>query len=54
MAEFFHMGGYAAFVWTAYGLSAAMLVVLLLRSIRGAKNTAEQVEAMRRRRREAE
>jgi heme exporter protein D len=25
--EFFHMGGYAGFVWTAYGLTALVLVL---------------------------
>ena len=26
MAEFFNMGGYAFFVWTCFGLTAAILV----------------------------
>ncbi|MFQ5659669.1 MAG: heme exporter protein CcmD [Gammaproteobacteria bacterium] len=30
IAEFFHMGGYALYVWSAYGLS---LLVLLLNFI---------------------
>jgi heme exporter protein D len=54
MSEFFHMGGYAEFVWTAYGLSAVALTLLLVRSIRRAKETSAQVEAMRRMRKEAE
>jgi heme exporter protein D len=32
--EFFHMGGYAFYVWTAYGLMAAILLANLLLSIR--------------------
>ena len=27
MSEFFHMGGYAAYVWSAYGLSVVVLVL---------------------------
>ena len=26
MNEFFHMGGYAFFVWTSYGLAALVLI----------------------------
>ena len=54
MAEFLHMGGYAAFVWTAYGLTAAALLVLAITSIRGARKTRERVEALRPRRRKGE
>jgi heme exporter protein D len=28
MSEFFAMGGYAAYVWPAYGISAAALLAL--------------------------
>jgi heme exporter protein D len=28
LTEFFNMGGYAAFVWTSYALSAAVLIGL--------------------------
>jgi heme exporter protein D len=34
MAEFFAMGGYGAFVWPAFGLSAIVLVALLVTSVR--------------------
>ncbi len=30
MSEFFHMGGYAAYVWPAYGLALLVLIVNLL------------------------
>lgn len=30
LAEFFAMGGYAAFVWPAYGIAAAVLLALAL------------------------
>ena len=39
MAEFFHMGGYAAFIWPAYGLSAFVLIVLTIMSLRAFKAT---------------
>lgn len=26
MSEFFHMGGYAFYVWTSYGLAALVLI----------------------------
>ncbi len=27
MAEFLHMGGYGAYVWSAYGIAALVLIV---------------------------
>ncbi len=32
--KFFDMGGYAAFVWPAFGLSALVLIVLFIVSLR--------------------
>lgn len=52
MAEFFDMGGYAAFVWTAYGLSAGALVWLALSTRSRLKATDENVSLMRARRKE--
>jgi heme exporter protein D len=37
MADFFAMGGYADFVWAAYGLTAAVLTVLVAASLRRLK-----------------
>lgn len=34
MSQFFEMGGYAAFVWPAYAITAAVLVGLLIVTIR--------------------
>lgn len=50
MTEFLNMGGYAAFVWTAYGLSVVSLVVLVMRSRARANAAQLQVDAMRRHR----
>jgi heme exporter protein D len=37
MSEFFAMGGYAAYVWTCYALSAAVLAGLALSSVKRLK-----------------
>lgn len=50
MSEFLHMGGYAAFVWSAYGLSAVSLVLLVMVSRSKAKAAQAQVDVMRKRR----
>ncbi len=34
MDPFFAMGGYAAFIWPAYGATAAILIGLLIASVR--------------------
>ncbi len=34
MAEFFHMGGYAFYVWTSYGLTLIVLVANILSPLR--------------------
>lgn len=33
MTEFLHMGGYAAFVWPAYGLTVLVIAALVWQSI---------------------
>jgi heme exporter protein D len=35
LSDYLHMGGYAFYVWGAYGLAAIILVGLLLASLRG-------------------
>lgn len=51
MAEFFNMGGYAGFVWTAYAVSAAALIWLAVSSSKQLKETGKAVDAARARRR---
>jgi len=59
MAEYLAMGGYAAFVWPAYGVTLLALVGILwssLASLRAAERRAAQFDALsprRRARREA-
>ena len=35
MTEFLHMGGYAGYVWPAYGIAALGLIALVWNSLRG-------------------
>ena len=42
------MGGYAAYVWTAYGFAALVLVVLLVQSWRSARRRDAELEQVRR------
>jgi heme exporter protein D len=48
LTEFFAMGGYAAYVWTAYGFAALVLVVLLVHSWRSARRRDAELEQVRR------
>jgi len=45
MNEFFAMGGYAAYVWPAYGLAAAILIGVWIASVRSLKARETEVEA---------
>lgn len=44
MAEFFEMGGYAAYIWPAYGVAAGAIVGLFIWSWRGLAK-AQRAEA---------
>ena len=46
MAEFFNMGGYAFFVWTSYGIAAA---ILLLNAILPIQRKREIMNSIKRR-----
>lgn len=49
MTAFFHMGGYAAFIWPAYGLTALVIVGLVWQSIadyRAQSAFAEKLEKL--------
>ena len=55
--SFFEMGGYAAFVWPAFGAAAPIMIALLLLSIRAmrAREAAlRALEATARRQRDAD
>lgn len=56
MAEFFHMGGYGVFVWSAYGIAAAVLIGLTISTLAGLGRASAELKdlealAPRRRRR---
>jgi len=48
MSEFFTMGGYATFVWPAYGITALVMLGLLvdtLHRLRARRRRLEQLES---------
>lgn len=54
MAEFFHMGGYAVYVWSAYGVVAFVLIALTLWTVLSLSRSASELndlEALQPRRR---
>ena len=46
MAEFFAMGGYAAYVWPSYGLTAVVMIGLLALSLRELKDNQATLKAL--------
>ena len=44
MTEFFHMGGYAAYVWSSYGLALIILLPALLLPIRENKRLIKKLK----------
>lgn len=49
MAEFFHMGGYGVYVWSAYGIAAVVLLVNFLQPIRHKRTILKTLLQARRR-----
>ncbi|MBT3707314.1 MAG: heme exporter protein CcmD [Proteobacteria bacterium] len=50
MLEFFQMGGYAAYVWPAYGITALSMILVIVHPIRKHKKlrkTLSQLHAKR-------
>jgi len=51
VSEFLHMGGYAAFIWPAFGLAAAVMMgfaVQSRRALRADQRTLDLLQAARR------
>ena len=44
MSDFFAMGGYAAYIWPAYGIAAALLAGLWIASVRGLRAREAELE----------
>jgi heme exporter protein D len=47
MSEFFAMGGYAAFIWPAYGVTTVLLCGLLVLSLKSMRERETLVESLR-------
>ena len=48
LAEFFHMGGYAAYVWSAYLVAAVVLLLNVILSARAQRQAIAELRAYRR------
>ena len=46
MTEYFAMGGYAAYVWTAYGAALAVLVGLTVATLARRRSSRRSLEAL--------
>ena len=46
MQEFLDMGGYASFVWPSYGVTAVVMVGLLIASLRKQKSVEATLAAL--------
>ena len=46
MTEFLHMGGYAAYVWPAYGIATIVLLGLLVATWKGLRNAEATLKAL--------
>jgi len=49
MADFFHMGGYGAYVWAAYAVFAVVLIVDAVTPLWQRRNTLRDIAARLRR-----
>ena len=52
MNEFFYMGGYGAYVWPAYGVTALVLAGLVWAVLSRAARARRRLEALEKRRQE--
>ena len=52
MGTFFEMGGYAAYVWPAYGLATLVVVGLLILSVRRLRSAERMLTLLEQARRE--
>ena len=46
MNEFLHMGGYAAYIWSAFGITALVLILSLVLPIIENKKTHNRINRM--------
>ncbi|MCB5357741.1 heme exporter protein CcmD [Vibrio lentus] len=45
LSDFFAMGGYASYVWSAFGITFLAMIVLLVVSVRRGKQLLTEVQA---------
>jgi len=53
LTEYFAMGGYAAFVWSSYGVAALVLIILSALSLRDLRRNEQLAKTLRQQRRNA-
>ena len=46
LTQFLSMGGYAGFVWPAYGIAAAVMIGVLVQSLRGLRARETELAAL--------
>jgi len=46
MSEFFDMGGYGAFIWPSYGITALVMLGLLVASLRSLRANETQLASL--------
>lgn len=46
MAEFFHMGGYAFYVWGSYGVTALFMTIEVILVLRNKKTVMQRIARM--------
>ena len=51
---FFEMGGYGAYVWPAFGAAAALMIALLVASLRAMRAREAELRALEAARRDAD
>ena len=49
MSEFFHMGGYAVYVWTSYAVFAAVLTGVIVQPVLSRRKLEKQLKQSKRR-----
>ncbi|GMM90235.1 heme exporter protein CcmD [Vibrio fortis] len=45
LSDFFAMGGYASYVWSAFGITFLAMIILLVVSVRRGKQLLNEVQA---------
>ena len=54
ISEYFAMGGYAVFIWPAFGIVLMVMATLWISSMRGWRESERTLEALRKNRRNRE